>query len=431
MDEAVAGLGAARVQVVTVTDTTAAITWETAEPQEGGVAYGTDSRNLDQTAVEGAPPRRFHQCRLAGLQPGTKYHFACRGDPESGERSSPHMSFTTLVPPPGRELFAFATMTDTHIGQEVVGRVVLAGGKLVFPGVRWREPQVPLWEVALQPALEEINSSGCAFTVVKGDLTHNSAPGEFRLAREILGGLSRPFHVVRGNHDHPDLLLRTFNKPRLWYSFDHGGMHFVVLDTEPLLGRGNAARESQLQWLAADLGKHADQWTFVFLHRPIQPDLARSDDAVSARLVEAGSSLLEKMASPTAARALKFATGHLQDVPEPQARRMVELFAQHGRVAGVFAGHVHRNFVGYWPEQTGNLPYVETAPPGEYPCGYAITRVFTGGYMHNYHVPDDDRCLEWSATTRETFERMGVAGKAGTLADRNFVVGFENLDLTR
>ncbi|HOQ84322.1 MAG TPA: metallophosphoesterase family protein [Phycisphaerae bacterium] len=418
-----------RIEVMTVTDTMAAITWETAQPEDGIVRFGTKRDRLDHIASEAGGPRRFHQCRLTGLQPGTKYYFVCQRADESGEAPA-NQSFTTLTPPPGRELFAFATLTDTHFGREIVGRVTLAGGRIEFPGVSWREPQVPLWQVAIEPAIGEINSAMCAFTIVKGDVTHGLDASEFRIARDVLGQLTAPCYVVRGNHDRPEQLIRTFGLQHPWYSFDHEGYHFVILDTEPLLGGPNQAREDQVRWLAEDLQKHREMWTFVFLHRPIQPVLARSsDDALSNHAIKAGSSLLQKMGGRSAARALKFATGRLQDVPEPQARRLAQLFSEHGRVAGVFAGHVHRNFVGYWAAQTGNLPYVETASASDYPCGYAITRVFTGGYMHNFCIPDDARCLEWSAITRETFERMALAGKAGTLADRNFVVRFDRLDL--
>lgn len=424
-----AALRVLNIEVVTVTDTTAAITWETDAPERGAVRFGSDPGDLDQIVVAKAPARRHHQCRLTGLHPGTKYYFACTAAERQAPASSKGQSFATLVPPPGRELFTFASMTDTHVGQQVVGRVVLSGGRVLFPGVGWREPQVPIWQVALEPAISEINVTDCAFTVIKGDLTHGLEPGEFRLASKLFGALKQPVRPVRGNHDDLGLYLRTFHLPRQWYSFDHAGFHFVVLDTELLLGSASRSREDQFRWLATDLGKSRDRWTFVFLHRPIEPKLARSDDEVSDRAVQLTSGLLRKVAGPTAARALQFATGRLQDVPEAQARRMAELFARHGRVAGVFAGHVHRNFVGYWPEQTGNLPFVETASASEYPCGYAITRVFEGGYMQSYYVPDDTRCLEWSALTRAAFRSMGLESKAGSVAERNFVVTFGKLDL--
>lgn len=415
-------------EVITVTDSTAAIVWETTTPAKGTVRFRAQPGDLSSTVEEAAGDRRWHQCRLSNLRPGTQYHFTCEPTDDPAARSG---SFTTLTPPPGREMFSFATLTDTHVGQTLVGRVVLQGGRVLFPGVQWREPQVPLWRVAILPGLEEINDYGVAFTIVKGDVTHGLSPDEFPAARGLLAHLRRPCHIVRGNHDQREPLLRTFQLERPWYSFDLEGFHFVVLDTEPLLESRGTAREEQLRWLAADLGRHRDRWTLVFLHRPIQPNLARNpDDELSKRMVDTGSRLLERVASPTAARALRFAAGRLQDVPEPQARRLADLFARHGRVVGVFAGHVHRDYVGAWPEATGNLPYVETAAAGEYPCGYAITRVFTGGYMHNFYMPDDADCLEWSSTTRVTFERMGLTAKAGTLADRNLVIRFGELDLS-
>lgn len=420
-----------RVTLVTVTDTTAVLTWETSEPSEAAVHYGTRSDRLDMTASDSGAPGRFHYCELRGLRPGADYYYVCGSGPaqsRSGGRGSGR--FTTLTPPPGKELFSYATMTDLHVGQQRTAQLSLHG-KVVSEGVRWREANVPLWQLAAGASIDEINARRPAFTVVKGDVTEGLSVEEFASAKRLLDRLKAPYYIARGNHDALNPLLRTFGLSRPWYSFDHEGVHFVVLDTEPLAAASDPALTREMAWLDADLQGHRQAWTFVFVHRPIEPELARtSGEPLSEELLHLGEGLIARVYGPNAVKTLDKATGRTPNVATASAVRLTALLREDGRVAGIFAGHLHRNYVGYWPEETGNLPYVETASTKEYPCGYAITRVFEGGYMHNYYTPRDPRCLEWSAMTQDAYAKVGLQSKAGTVAERNFVVRFDRLNLT-
>ena len=432
-----------RFLLMTVTDTTAVFTWETDRPAETTIRYGREAGRLDQVArpatfeakgrargpQQPPNPSRFQYCELHGLRPGTRCHYACQiGQTPAGDQSAGQ--FTTLEPPPGEELFSFATMTDTHVGQQVVAKFSLKG-KVISEGVRWPEKNRPFWRLAVGAAIDEINASGVAFTIVKGDLTDSPNGNEFPQAKQLFDRLTQPYRVVHGNHDAAAPFLRTFNLRRPWYSFDEKGMHFVVLDTEPVASDNDSpALDEELAWLTSDLRDHAGQWTFVFLHRPILPKLERSTgQSLSEELLQMGSGLLDQYYGNGASRAIDVATGKAANVSPKSARKLAALLRRHGRIAGVFAGHLHRNYVGYWPEETGNLPYVETASTKEYPCGYAITRVFAGGYMQSYYTPCDSQCLQWSAMTQDAYARLGLQSKAGEVTERNFVVRFEDLRL--
>jgi 3',5'-cyclic AMP phosphodiesterase CpdA len=99
-----------------------------------------------------------------------------------------------------------------------------------------------------------------------------------------------PHYAAIGNHDvlgwhgrrrvavdDPDLgkgiIINRLGLPGRYYSFDHGGWHFVVLDSihpvdspengpvyEPRIG------EEQLHWLAHDLGRNTGKPTVVMTH---------------------------------------------------------------------------------------------------------------------------------------------------------------------
>ncbi len=421
-----------RLELVTVTDTTAVLTWLTDQPSNTIVHYGTREDRLDQTASSGDVSTRFHHCEIRGLRPGTLYHYVCRsGSSRLAQGPLSPGRFKTLIPPPGPELFSFATMADTHVGQDWVARYVLRSGKVISEGARWRDPTVPFWQLSVDAAVKEINHRNVAFTIVKGDVTDGRSEREFSEAKRLLARLSRPCYVVRGNHDRLAPLLQTFGLDKPWYSFDHGGFHFVVLDTELVKPKApDRTGQLQLDWLTDDLRRHRDKRTFVFVHRPMTPKLQRGGAGRLGRsLYTFGKGVLERSYGSRASRVLDMASGRTPQVSPAHAALVAQRFRDHGRVIGVFAGHLHRNYVGYWPEQTGNLRYVETASTKEYPCGYAITRVFAGGYMQNYYTPRDPQCLEWSGMTRDAYAKLGFGSKVGTLTDRNFVVHFDKLDL--
>ena len=69
---------------------------------------------------------------------------------------------------------------------------------------------------------------------------------------------------TRGNHDDEEVYRRVFDLPRApktWYSFDHGDIHFVSLET-------NHSIDAQAEWLEADLADSDRPWTVVFGHHP-------------------------------------------------------------------------------------------------------------------------------------------------------------------
>ena len=87
--------------------------------------------------------------------------------------------------------------------------------------------------------------------------------------------------------DHGEAYQEFFGKTH--YTFDHKGVHFIVLDnvSDPAANIG----EAQLQWLAADLnGLSKDAKIVVFTHRPLfdlypQWDWATRDGAKAMALL--------------------------------------------------------------------------------------------------------------------------------------------------
>ncbi len=178
--------------------------------------------------------------------------------------------------------FTFAYISDSHIQQ-------IKGNKFVRN-----------WDRGLIRAVAEANLMDPRpdFVFYGGDIAQLGKKAEIDHGLEILSGLRDKVHYVMGEHDYY-LDLGEHWKKRLgpdYYSFDHKGMHFVVLnsiltyddwtydrwkDGEERMGvmaglddhRGSPfmVGEKQRAWLKKDLAKvDLDTPVTVLSHSPLQ-----------------------------------------------------------------------------------------------------------------------------------------------------------------
>jgi hypothetical protein len=216
----------------------------------------------------------------------------------------------------------FAVVADTHY------MVDPGDGPLEFESRRRQSERARIaWQMvaALEPA----------FVVHLGDLVQEfpGRPDFERSQREALAqidavGLRRRCHFVAGNHDvgdKPDPTMPTEEVTdaaledwrRLfgpsWSSWDAGGFHFVILNSQ-ILNTGLRAEAEQRAWFEAHLAAQVDP-VVLFLHLP--PYLCDAHEA---------------------------ALGHYDNISEPARGWLLDLLGCH-RVATVFAAHVHFRFL--------------------------------------------------------------------------------------
>jgi len=112
--------------------------------------------------------------------------------------------------------------------------------------------------------------------VFTGDLTHTTDDVKERRGRmmqfqDIAGQLNvKAVHYMAGEHDaaldRGDAYQEFFGK--LNYTFDHKGVHFIVLDN--VSDPGAIVGEAQLKWLQSDLKRlKPDAPIVVLTHRPL------------------------------------------------------------------------------------------------------------------------------------------------------------------
>lgn len=110
-----------------------------------------------------------------------------------------------------------------------------------------------------------------AFVVCNGDLVANGTVWE-QWKREFFDP-AMPYlrksalWPVRGNHEEDAVFYRElFDLPgnELYYSFDFGDVHSVVLDSN----LGGDERRAMLEWFEHDLAANQSRWVFVSQHHP-------------------------------------------------------------------------------------------------------------------------------------------------------------------
>lgn len=157
--------------------------------------------------------------------------------------------------------FSFAFLTDIHLQPE---KEAVAG---------------------FRQAIESVNKLNPDFVITGGDLvmdvldqTYERADSLYNLYKEVSGELNMPVYNAAGNHEmygwhrgeeglesNPDFGKKMFEKKigDRFYSFDHKGWHFIILDA---IYRGEDGHyvgkidQEQLEWIKEDL-KQTDKKT--------------------------------------------------------------------------------------------------------------------------------------------------------------------------
>jgi 3',5'-cyclic-AMP phosphodiesterase len=157
--------------------------------------------------------------------------------------------------------FTFVQISDSHIG--------------------FNKEANPDPNATLQAALDRIAKlpKKPAMMIHTGDVSHLSKAAEFDAAEQLMKSVKLDTHYVPGEHDvigdDGKQFFARFAKEATqggWYSFDHGGVHFValinVMGFKP--GAGGTLGADQLAWLDKDLKARGDSTPIVVMaHMPL------------------------------------------------------------------------------------------------------------------------------------------------------------------
>lgn len=243
--------------------TSMVIRWRTAKPTAGVVRYGTESATLAQTHAESAPGTE-HELNLTGLRPSTTYYYSVGSATEAFAGPDAGCFFTT-PPPPG-------TARPTRIwvlGDAGTANVQQARVRNAFYQYAGQRP----------PDL----------CLLLGDNAYDTGSDrEHQLALfDMYPAMLRrvPFWSCLGNHEtgqsvsyvntYPYFDIFTFptkgecggvaSGTEHYFSFDHGNIHFISLDS---MTASRAPDGAMATWLTQDLASTTATWIIAFFHHP-------------------------------------------------------------------------------------------------------------------------------------------------------------------
>ncbi|AYF74965.1 phosphohydrolase [Nocardia yunnanensis] len=418
------------LEVVTVTDRTAVLTWTTLGQDANGapVPVETDSEvwlgdpdgsGLRQVYGD-SRPTAYHYAEVTGLEPGRAYRFEARS---AGLPAAPAVNvatrqpntpeslgvFTTLVPPPGRLLRTIALSDDIHYGEEVSG-IITAG---LPPGLRQEPGLAPYPEIMLDALLDDMHRPDRAVDhlLLAGDLTAEATPEQVRgvHARLANWGVSgRDWLAARGNHDRPhlgadyescspyldhhDCWGDSFSARQQLAAYELGELRLIALDTTELDIPGGTLDRAQLDELRERLAADPDRPTLLFGHHPVTTESGWSNLAGPSFILNAANA------------------AELQSI----YRAAPGVFLHH-------SGHTHRNRRTR-PDLPIPVEFLEVAACKEYPGGYTLLRLYEGGYMVNFYKTRTDAARRWSTRSRGEYFGLQPEYTLGTTADRNHTV---------
>ena len=116
----ISALELSNVQAEDITDASAVVKWDTNEPADSFVDYGTDKNNLEK--IGDAKKITTHQMALNNLLPETNYVYSVESNDIVEDNSGSYYSFTTLAPdisPP--ELFVELPAMVPGVSMEITG----------------------------------------------------------------------------------------------------------------------------------------------------------------------------------------------------------------------------------------------------------------------------------------------------------------------
>lgn len=155
----------------------------------------------------------------------------------------------------------FAILTDIHLGPE--GH---------FHGILRKMNKDA--KIFLDDFVEEMNNNvKPEFTVVLGDLVEDdnetNDKDNIGYIVKLLEKLESPVYYVAGNHDLRNVsekdLAKLFHYKNLYYSFDSGDLHFIVLFSKVSEDETILISDEQKEWLQKDLNS-TDKKCVIFVH---------------------------------------------------------------------------------------------------------------------------------------------------------------------
>lgn len=371
----------ARPWVFAVEDEAVQVTWRSLGP--GPVRFrAADTHVVVDT--DGGPGA----VTLGGLPPATRLTIHLDGAGLDGPHRVPaawrRLHATTLAPPPGAEVFRFATISDLHVGEVAFGfRATM---------IERPVPDEAHPERCARAALSELTDWGAQLALVKGDLTHRGRAKEWDAVGRVLADATLPLELLPGNHDQygaagePDpydaLLHLGHDLTEHFEVLDVPGLRIVLVDTTARRGRGGHLAD--VADGVIDALRSSPTPAFVTMHHYAQR--------------------------------LPVPTFWPPGIASPEADAFLARVADAQPATMVSSGHTHR----HRRRHVGPLVLTEVGSPKDYPGTWAGYVVHEGGIRQVVRRVSGPTVLRWTDFTAGAAGGLWGIWSPGLLGHRCF-----------
>ena len=343
------------------------ITWVTpGEKADTTVYLGEDPEN--RVKYTGLPDTEYHFIEVRGLKPSTRHWYSV----ESGGARGSFNSFMTLPAPEGKLIFSLGLIGDVHaafgdsvndVNEKYFGKLSEYSGTL------------------FEQCIRDVKERNINLALMIGDLADSASERQYQGLRDFLlpafGDI--PYVACIGNHDkylkcaglgEQGFLKYVANRAETRASFNIMGHQLILIDSCIQDKDWGQIGEEQLSWVEERLKEGMGRPSFLFLHHPCN--------------------------------------GFDVWLGTKDFRKFQQTIRRFPDVRGVFYGHMHHHKISTNRFMTGSLPYVELPATVQFPCSYAVMRVYEKGFEYNaYKISRLD--LSEMSRERTIFEHGGRA----------------------
>jgi hypothetical protein len=242
------------------TPTSVVVRWRTDSPTDSRVRYGDTPTSLVMIQDD-ATPATEHEVTLTNLTPDTRYYYSI--GTSTAVLAGQDSEHWWITPPLSGQPKPTRVWVLGDSGQPGAAQRAVRDAYLAFTGPRITDVWLMLGDNAY----------------VTGTDTEYQV-GLFDPYRDLLR--KTVLWPTRGNHDsvfaganndYYDIFTLpaageaggAVSGTEAYYSFDHGNVHFVCLDSE---GSNRSPTGAMLVWLRADLTANDSDWTIAYWHHP-------------------------------------------------------------------------------------------------------------------------------------------------------------------